>query len=67
MTMALHRIDQNRDKRLESLAADAIARLPQDRQRLTRRLIVKVARVDAGFAVPAVDSAPAARVCDDSR
>jgi hypothetical protein len=30
-------------------------------------LIDAMERVDAGFAVPAVDSAPAARVCDDSR
>ena len=67
MAVALHRIDQNRDKRLKPLAADAIARLPQHRQRLTYRLIVKSLRVDAGFAAPMVDSARAARVCDDSR
>ena len=41
MTVALHRINQNRDKRLKPLAADAIARLPQHRQGLTYRLIVK--------------------------
>ena len=41
MTVALHRINQNRDKRPEPLAADAIARLPQHRQCLTYRLIVK--------------------------
>jgi hypothetical protein len=41
MTVALHRIDQNRDKRPKPLAADAIACLPQHRQGLTYRLIVK--------------------------
>jgi len=41
MTVALHGIDQNRNKRPEPLAADAIARLPQHREGLMYRLIVK--------------------------
>ena len=41
MTVALHRIDQNRNKRPKPLAADAIARLPQHREGLMYRLIVK--------------------------
>jgi len=42
--MALHSIDQNRNKRPKPHAADAIARLPQYRQGLTYRLIVKSPR-----------------------
>ena len=41
MTMMLHRVDQNWDEHLQSLATDAIVRLPQYSQRLTYRLIVK--------------------------
>jgi hypothetical protein len=41
MTVALHGIDQSRNKRPKPLAADAIARLPQHREGLTYRLIVK--------------------------
>jgi len=41
MTVALHGIDQDRDKRPEPLAADPIARLPQHREGLTYRLILK--------------------------
>ena len=41
MAVTLHGIDQNRDKRPKPLTADAIARLPQHRQRLMYRLVVK--------------------------
>jgi hypothetical protein len=38
--MSFHALDQHRQQRLEPLAADAIGRLSQQRQRLAHRLVV---------------------------
>ena len=41
MAVALHRLDEHRDQYPKPLAADAIGRLPQHRQRLMHRLVVE--------------------------
>jgi hypothetical protein len=43
MAMPLHRLDENRHKRLEPFAADPIGRLPNQDQRLTRRFVINPA------------------------
>ena len=41
MAVPFHCLDQNRDENSQPLAADAISRLPQHRQRLMHRLVVE--------------------------
>jgi hypothetical protein len=40
VTMALHRIEQHGNQRLQPFAADPVGRFPEDQQRLAHRIVV---------------------------
>ena len=58
MSMALHGLHQVRQRRLQTLAADAVRSLPDQDHRLTDRLVVDAPTLDHRLLLPSIAGPP---------